>query len=109
MNGAQRQPIDLLVVGASEVLTCDGDGDDPIGRVTGGAVAVAGDSVVAVGPESEVRASVDSTGARVVDALGGVVAPGFVDALSLARVQTAIMRSWDSGSWQAVTKTVLEG
>jgi imidazolonepropionase len=80
MNGAQRQPIDLLVVGASEVLTCDGDGNDPIGRVTGGAVAVAGDSVVAVGPESEVRASVDTTGARVVDALGGVVAPGFVDA-----------------------------
>ena len=80
MSGVQRQPIDLLVVGASEVLTCDGDGDDPIGRVAGGAVAVAGDSVVAVGPESEVRASVDSTGARVVDALGGVVAPGFVDA-----------------------------
>ncbi|GAG51310.1 unnamed protein product, partial [marine sediment metagenome] len=41
MNGAQRQPIDLLVVGASEVLTCDGAGDDPVGRVAGGAVAVA--------------------------------------------------------------------
>ena len=80
MNGLQRQPIDLLVVGASEVLTCDGSGDDSIGRVVGGVVAVAGDSVVAVGPESEVRLVVDPTGARVIDALGGVVAPGFVDA-----------------------------
>ena len=80
MNGSQRQPIDLLVVGASEVLTCDGSGDDSLGRVVGGVVAVAGDSVVAVGPESEVRSVVDPTGARVVDALGGVVAPGFVDA-----------------------------
>ena len=80
MNGLQHQPIDLLVVGASEVLTCDGSGDDSIGRVVGGVVAVAGDSVVAIGPESEVRSVVDPTGARVVDALGGVVAPGFVDA-----------------------------
>jgi len=80
MNGVHRQQADLLVVGASEVLTCNADGDDPIGRIAGGVVAVAGDSVVAVGPESEVRSVVDSTGARVIDARGGVVAPGFVDA-----------------------------
>ena len=80
MNGVQRQPIDLLVVGASEVLTCEGAGDDPVGRIPGGAVAIAGDTVVAVGPESEVRSVVDPAGARVIDARGGVVAPGFVDA-----------------------------
>ena len=80
MTGVHRQQTDLLVVGASEVITCEPGGFDPIGRVTGGAVAVAGDSVVAVGTESEVRAVVDTTGARVIDARGGVVAPGFVDA-----------------------------
>jgi imidazolonepropionase len=80
MSGMQRKPIDLLVVGASEVLTCDGSGDEGIGRVAGGVVAVRDDTVVAVGPESEVRSAVDLTGARVIDASGGVVAPGFVDA-----------------------------
>ena len=80
MTGVHRQQPDLLVVGASEVITCEAAGNDPIGRVAGGAVAVAGDSVVAVGTESEVRAVVDTTGARVIDARGGVVAPGFVDA-----------------------------
>jgi len=80
MNGIHRQQADLLVVGASEVLTCNAAGDDPIGRVAGGVVAVAGETVVAVGPEAEVRSVVDATGARVIDACGGVVAPGFVDA-----------------------------
>jgi predicted dehydrogenase len=36
-------------------------------------------------------------------------APGFADALSLANVQTAIMRSWNSGSWQAVPRPVPDG
>jgi imidazolonepropionase len=80
MDGQRVQPIDLLVLGASEVLTCDPTDDDPLGRIVGGVVAVAGDRVVEVGLESEVRSVVDSTGARVVDARGGVVAPGFIDA-----------------------------
>ena len=80
MNRKPLGPVDLLVVGASEVLTCNGSGEHPIGRVAGGAVAIAGDTVVAVGPESEVRSAVDPAGARVIDADGGVVAPGFVDA-----------------------------
>jgi predicted dehydrogenase len=29
-------------------------------------------------------------------------APGFAEALAVARVQQAIMRSWDSGAWEAV-------
>ncbi len=80
MNPAPPRRIDLLVVNASEVLTCDGTGVEAIGRVAGGAVAIGGDRVIAVGPESDIRSAMDTAGARVIDAGGGAVAPGFVDA-----------------------------
>ncbi len=76
---ADRPRATLLVRGAAEVVTCVPTVDDPLGRIRGGAVAVSGDSIVAVGSEASVSAAVDVSGARVVDAGGGVVAPGFVD------------------------------
>jgi imidazolonepropionase len=42
-------------------------------------VAVAGERIVAVGPAAEVAAAVDASGARVIEAAGRVVLPGFVD------------------------------
>ena len=65
--------VDLVVTGAAEVLTCAADAPDLVGSVRGG-VAVDAGRIVAVGDVT------GFTGRRVVDAAGGVVMPGFVDA-----------------------------
>ena len=81
--GARSLPAaDLLVRGASELLTCGEVSSRVSGfeRIPGGTVAIAADRVIAVGPESEVRRQVAIEDARVLDVGGGVVAPGFVDA-----------------------------
>lgn len=70
--------VDLLIRGGL-VITCVPRGDDPIGRIECGAVAIAGETILAVGPEAELAASFDLSSARVLDVSGGVVAPGFVD------------------------------
>lgn len=69
---------DLLVQGGL-ILTCAPRGDDPVGRIPGAAVAVVGERIAAVGGPAEVAAQVDISAARVLDASGKVVAPGFVD------------------------------
>jgi imidazolonepropionase len=69
----------MLITGASEVLTCVPQTDDPIGRVKDGAVAITGERIAAVGSASDVRAQTDVTSAQVMDATGKIVAPGFVD------------------------------
>lgn len=77
---AQTKPCaDLLIVGAAELITCVPTGDDLIGRVRDGAVAIAGEHILAVGTTAQVKAQVDATRARVLDARGKIVAPGFVD------------------------------
>ena len=76
---------DLVIVNASQVLTIPGPGprrgpeQSDLGIVTAGAVAIRGDRVLAVGTAAEVQRLAGS-GTRVVDARGGVVMPGFVDA-----------------------------
>jgi imidazolonepropionase len=83
-----RQIVDLLVVHAAQLLICAGgrgtDGRGVRGAglaalevVEDGAIAVAGNRVVAVGPTAEILAAYD--GDRVVDATGKVVSPGLVD------------------------------
>jgi imidazolonepropionase len=75
---------DLLVHGASAVATPRGTralGGADLGRVevsAGAAVALAGGRVLAVGPEAELRAA--RSYAAELDARGGLVVPGFVDA-----------------------------
>lgn len=66
--------VDLLVTGAAELLTCAGDAADLIGRIPAGGVAVLDGVVAAVGDVSGFTAD------TIVDAAGGVVLPGFVDA-----------------------------
>jgi imidazolonepropionase len=70
---------DLLIADAALVLTCVLAGGDPIGRIPGASVAVAGERILAVGTAAEVVAQVDATSASVIDATGKIVAPGFVD------------------------------
>jgi len=79
---------DLLLRNASELVTCAGDGSGPrkgssqgeLGMVEGGTVAARDGKIVAVGPDPEVMASIALTDdARVLDASGRAVIPGFVD------------------------------
>lgn len=66
--------VDLVVAGAGEILTCAGDAPDLVGRLAGGGVAVDHGVIVAAGDVSAY------TGRRTLDARGGVVLPGFIDA-----------------------------
>ncbi len=85
---AHPQKADSLIVNAGEVVTCAGFSDAPargadqgsLGIVTHGAVAMANGCIVDVGPESDVGERTDVEAARRIDARGGVVLPGFVDA-----------------------------
>ena len=78
-----RQPIDLLVRGAAEVVTARGStrrGGKALGEIDvieSGTVAIRGDRIVAVGEERDVSARFAA--AEVLDAGGGLVLPGFVD------------------------------
>jgi imidazolonepropionase len=74
-----RQRADLVITNASELLTCAAGAPDLIGRVSGGSLAVAGERILAVGTATAVGAAVDTTSARILDAGGQVVMPGFVD------------------------------
>lgn len=89
MPDAPVRTIDLLVAGASVVATCAPAGADlgrparaselsELGLVSGGAVAIDQGRVVAVGPAAELAARFVAR--ERLDARGGVVVPGFVDA-----------------------------
>lgn len=77
-------PCDLLVTHAAEVLTLRGPAPrvgaalDDLGIEVDAAVAITGRQIVAVGPARELEARFRPV--RTLDAGGGVVLPGFVDA-----------------------------
>ncbi len=76
---------DLLVINASELLTCAGFSDAPargpeqarVSVLRDGAVAVRDGRILEVGASERIRKSYEA--AHVVDAAGGIVMPGFVD------------------------------
>lgn len=68
-----EQQVDLLLTNAL-VLTMD----EELHQYEPGAVAVTGNSIVAVGPESEIRATYSA--AQVMDCGGKVLMPGMVNA-----------------------------
>jgi imidazolonepropionase len=71
---------DLVVEGASQVVTCEPSGGDALGVVAGGAVAALGERVAWVGPGARLAAEVAlRPGGRRLDARGRVALPGFVD------------------------------
>jgi imidazolonepropionase len=74
-----KPQVELLIRGAGEVLTCAPRGGDILGRLTGVEVAVRGGRIAAVAPRGELERDWDLSGAAVLDAAGGVIAPGFVD------------------------------
>lgn len=69
------EPLDLLITGTAGVVTPEGDG---VAVHPGAAVAVHDGRIVALGEEATLRRS--HTPAEVLDAEGGTVVPGFVDA-----------------------------
>lgn len=79
MDNRGIQKAEWFLAGASQVVTCvPGRGSDP-GVIENGWVAGAGERILAVGTEREVREAVNLEGARRIDAAGGVILPGFVD------------------------------
>ena len=70
---------DLIIRGASEIITCNTDGDGPLGRLPNGVIAVADGIIIGAGPEGEIEKKVDTADARVLDASGKIAAPGFID------------------------------
>jgi imidazolonepropionase len=85
---AVKQPVDLLIKNAGQVLTMAGYSERPkvgaelndLGLVAGGAVAALDGKIVRVGKSSEVEGDVELLPhARVVDAWRKVVMPCFVD------------------------------
>ena len=80
--------VDLLVTGIGELATLRpgriprvGSAASELGRIEHAALAVRGGAFVSVGPERLVRRSVHlRKGGTEVDAAGGTVVPGFVDA-----------------------------
>jgi len=70
---------DLLIDNAAELITCVSTGNDPLGRIPNGAVAVAGGRILAAGSRADLEKRFDLTGAEVLNAQGKIVAPGFVD------------------------------
>ena len=68
----KRENVELLVVGGT-VVTMDGQRR----VIEGGAVAVRGDSIVAVGPSGEVEGKYRA--ARRINAAGQIVMPGLIN------------------------------
>lgn len=81
-----KSKAELLVVNG-RLATLAGFSDRPqrgadfgrLGLVIDGAVALAGDKILAVGPTTQVLDQVDSSAADIIDAGGRLVAPGLVD------------------------------
>lgn len=78
-SGSTKPRADLVIAGATKVLTCVPLTGDLVGQRTGVSVAIAGERIVAVGSATEVAEQVDVTSAEVIDVSGKIVAPGFVD------------------------------
>ena len=78
-SGATRTRVDLLITNAIEILTCVPDGTDLVGRLHGQAIAIAGERIIGVAPLTEISSTFDLSAARIYDASGQIVAPGFVD------------------------------
>lgn len=74
----QRAKADLLITQAT-LLTMDPRPGDPLGVLMGADLAVAGEAIAWLGSGSDRDASVDCSGAIVIDGRGRTVLPGFVD------------------------------
>ncbi|MCA8868925.1 MAG: imidazolonepropionase [Rhodobacteraceae bacterium] len=71
--------ITALIENTGQVLTCARDAADLVGAQKNVVVAISGDTIAAIGTPAEIAAAHDLSGAKRVNAMGGMVMPGFVD------------------------------
>ena len=74
-----KTAIDLVLSGASQVLTCDPTPGDPLGRRMGVGVAIQGEEIAAIAPLPDLEEAYDLSNAQFLELDGKVLAPGFVD------------------------------
>lgn len=79
VENMQNLTADLFIFGAKEVVTCTPHPNNPLGRISNGAVAVANGEIIAVGSQDEIKRTVDISHARHLDLENKIIAPGFVD------------------------------
>ena len=93
--------IDTLITGG-HLLTMAGDG---VGFVEGGAVAIDGGKIVAVGPRAEVEAKAGNA-KETIDATDRLVMPGLVDAHTHS--SATLMRGWaqEVATWKRVIRVI---
>lgn len=79
-----KPTIDLLIHNAAQIATCAGPAGPKrgaelrdAGLIENGAIAIDGETIVAVGETEEIRSRYDAH--RTIDAAGKAVCPGFVD------------------------------
>jgi imidazolonepropionase len=70
---------DLLIDNAIELITCVSTKTDPLGRIPNGAVAIADGRILATDLRTRLEERFDVTEAKILDAHGKIVAPGFID------------------------------
>ncbi len=83
-SAAERSAAERAAAGNRDPSPLPGPARGPalgeLGLIPRGAVAIAGERIAWIGPESELDSTVRlAAGARVLDAAGGTVLPGFVD------------------------------
>jgi imidazolonepropionase len=74
-----KTAIDLVLSGASQVLTCDPTPGDPLGRRMGVGVAIQGEEIAAIAPLPDLEEAYDLSNAQFLELDGKILAPGFVD------------------------------
>jgi imidazolonepropionase len=75
----QKPQVDLILSGASQVLTCAPEWNNPTGRCSGVEIAVIGEKIAAVAPHAQLERDFDLGAAQIVDLDGKIAAPGFID------------------------------
>jgi len=66
---------DLLLVNASEIITCVPKQNDSIGRIKNASIAIKDEHIIAVGKVDDI----DTSRVKIIDCSGKILAPGFVD------------------------------
>jgi imidazolonepropionase len=79
LKAMSKTAIDLVLSGASQVLTCDPTPGDPLGRRMGVGVAIQGEEIAAIAPLPDLEEAYDLSNAQFLELDGKILAPGFVD------------------------------
>lgn len=79
INISEKPTADLVITGASQVLTCVPKVGDAIGARNNVAIAIIDEKIAAVDPLSEIENHFDLSSAKGMDATGKIIAPGFID------------------------------